>query len=256
MTSLVSACALAVLLYMTGLFLIALIRKDNSLADIAWGPGFILVAALSFVRQPVHGPRAFLAGGLVLAWGTRLALHVFIRNRKRGEDFRYAKWRREWGRWFALRSYLQVFLLQGCLLLVIAYPLMLVNLSPGGPPGPADYAGAALWLLGFFFESVGDAQLLRFKLDPESKGKLIMTGLWRITRHPNYFGEATMWWGIFLIAWGADKGATAVVSPALMTFLLLRVSGVRMLEKKYEGNPEFEAYARRTSAFIPWFPKK
>jgi steroid 5-alpha reductase family enzyme len=256
MPSLVSTCALAVLFYMTVLFLIALVREDNSLADIAWGPGFILVAALSYVRQPVHGPRAVLVGGLVLAWGLRLALHVFVRNRKRGEDFRYARWRREWGRWFVLRSYFQVFLLQGCLLLVIAYPLMLVNRAPGGPLGVRDCAGSALWLLGFFFETVGDAQLLRFKRDPVNKGRLIASGLWRTTRHPNYFGEATMWWGIFLIALGAPGGWTAAVSPALITFLLLRVSGVRMLEKKYEGNPEFEAYARRTSAFVPWFPKK
>ena len=256
MASLISTCALGVFLYMTGLFLIALVRKDNSLADIGWGLGFILVAGLSFARQPVHGPRALLAGGLVLAWGLRLALHIFVRNRNRPEDFRYAKWRRDWGRWFVLRSYLQVFLLQGCFLLVIAYPLMLVNHTPGGPLGATDFAGSAVWLLGFVFETVGDAQLLRFKRDPENKGKVIMTGLWRITRHPNYFGEAAMWWGIFLIALGADNGWTAIVSPLLITFMLLRVSGVRMLEKKYEGNPEFKAYARRTRAFVPWFPKK
>jgi len=256
MSSLVSTCALAVLLYMTALFLIALVRKDNSLADIGWGLGFILVGGLSFFSQPSPPPRGVLACGLVLAWGLRLAFHIFIRNRNRPEDFRYAKWRRDWGRLFVLRSYLQVFLLQGLILLVVSYPLMLVNRTPGGSLGATDFAGAAVWVLGFIFETVGDAQLLRFKRAPENKGRIIMTGLWRITRHPNYFGEATMWWGIFLIAWGVDNGWTAIVSPLLITFMLLRVSGVRMLEKKYEGNPEFKAYARRTRAFVPWFPKK
>lgn len=256
MSALVTTCALAVLCYMTALYLIALVRKDNSLADIGWGLGFILVGGLSFFSQPSPPPRGILVCGLVLAWGLRLAFHIFVRNRNRSEDFRYAKWRRDWGRLFALRSYLQVFLLQGLILLVVSYPLMLVNRTPGRSLGALDFVGAAVWALGFIFETVGDAQLLRFKRAPENKGKIIMTGLWRITRHPNYFGEATMWWGIFLIALGAADGWTAVISPLLITFLLLRVSGVRMLEKKYEGNPEFKAYARRTSAFLPWFPKK
>lgn len=256
MSSLVTTCALAVLCYMTALYLIALVRKDNSLADIGWGLGFILVGGLSFFSQPSPPPRGILVCGLVLAWGLRLAFHIFVRNRNRPEDFRYAKWRRDWGRLFVLRSYLQVFLLQGLFLLVVSYPLMLVNRTPGGSLGALDFVGAAVWALGFIFETVGDAQLLRFKRAPENKGKIIMTGLWRITRHPNYFGEATMWWGIFLIALGAADGWTAIISPLLITFLLLRVSGVRMLEKKYEGNPEFKAYARRTSAFLPWFPKK
>jgi steroid 5-alpha reductase family enzyme len=256
MTSLVLSCALAVLAYMTALFLIALVRRDNSLADTGWGLGFILVAVLSFVRQPAPGARTFLVDGLILLWGLRLAVHIFTRSRKRGEDFRYAKWRTEWGRWFVLRSYLQVFILQGTILLVVAVPIMLVNFGPGPRLNALDFAGAAVWLLGFVFETVGDAELLRFKRDPANRGRIMSTGLWGLTRHPNYFGESSMWWGISLIALSAPNGGLGLVSPALLTFMLLRVSGVAMLEKKYEGRPDFAAYARRTSAFIPWFPRR
>lgn len=248
--------ALAVFAYMTGLFVVALVRKDNSLADIGWGLGFILVAALTFFIEPGFTLRSLLVTGLVVIWGLRLAVYVFIRNTGRCEDFRYAKWRREWGRRFILRSYLQVFLLQGLLMLIIVYPVVLVNRTADGPWTAWDVLGAALWLLGFFFESVGDFQLLRFKRDPASKGKIMTTGLWATTRHPNYFGEATQWWGLFVIALSVRFGWTAVVSPVTITFLLLRVSGVTRLEKKYEGNPEFAAYARATSAFIPRKPRK
>ena len=250
------AASLLILIYMTGLFLIALARKDNSLADIGWGIGFILIAALSFWLEPGWTLRHILVSGLVLAWGLRLAVHILIRNRKRGEDFRYAKWRRDWGRWFVLRSYLQVFLLQGAILLLIAYPIMRIDHSTEEGLTLLDLGGISVWLVGFIFEAVADRQLLRFKRDPAHKGRIITTGLWAYTRHPNYFGEATMWWGLFLIALSVENGWTAVISPVVITFMLLRVSGVTLLEKKYAGNREFEEYARKTSAFIPRPPKK
>jgi len=256
MVSLIVASALLIFVYMTGLFFLAHARKDNSLADIGWGIGFILVAALSLVLEPGWTFRRLLVDILVTAWGLSLAAHVFLRNRKRGEDFRYAKWRREWGRTFVLRSYLQVFVLQGLILLIIAYPIILVNHSSDSTRTPLDAIGLAVWIVGFLFETVGDEQLRRFKRDPSAKGRIMTAGLWKYTRHPNYFGEATMWWGIFLISLSVQNGWTAVVSPAVITFMLLRVSGVTMLEKKYADNPEFAAYARRTSAFVPWFPKK
>jgi len=248
--------AVLIFIYMTGLFLVALARKDNSLADIGWGIGFILVTALGFYLEPGWTSRHILVAGLVFIWGLRLALHILLRNRKRGEDFRYAKWREDWGKRFVLRSYLQVFLLQGAILLVISYSIMVVDHSPDPGLTPLDAAGFAVWLLGFFFEAVGDRQLQTFKRDPANKGRIIMSGLWKFTRHPNYFGEAAMWWGLFLIALSVENGWTAVISPVAITFMLLRVSGVTMLEKKYRGNREFEEYAKTTSAFIPWFPKK
>lgn len=240
---------------MSGAFVIALIKKDNSIADIAWGMGFILVAGLGLFLEKKFTARSALVDLLTLVWGLRLSVYVFFRNRKKGEDFRYAKWRQEWGKWFIVRAYLQVFLLQGVLLVPIAYPLILVNYSKRTGLNILDFVGTCVWLLGFCFESIGDHQLLVFKRESVNKSKIMNRGLWRYTRHPNYFGEATIWWGIFLIALSAQNGWTALPSPILMTFLLLRVSGVVMLEKKYRGNQEYAEYARKTSSFIPWRPK-
>jgi steroid 5-alpha reductase family enzyme len=250
-------CAALVAIYMTVWFVLALVRKDNSIADIAWGLGFVLVTGVTLARGSAPpSARAILASGFVFIWGMRLALHILFRNRKRGEDPRYAAWRAKWGRWFVVRSYLQVFLLQGLFLLVISYPVILANSSRPKPLGPLGLAGAVVWAVGFLFEAVGDAQLARFKRDPGNRGKIMDKGLWRFSRHPNYFGESLMWWGIFLVALEVPYGWTTVVSPVLITFLLVRVSGIPMLEKKYAGNAEFQAYARRTSAFVPRFPKK
>ncbi len=248
--------AAAVFAYMTVIFIVALFKKDNSIVDIAWGLGFILVALLTFFLEKEFAVRHILVTVLVLIWGTRLAVHILFRNKGRGEDFRYAQWRIEWGKWFLLRSFFQIFMLQGLLLLVIAYPVILTNHSRKEGISYLDLVGVVLWITGFFFEALGDFQLSRFKRDPGNKGKIMRSGLWKYTRHPNYFGEAVMWWGIFLIALSVPLGWTAIVSPFLITFLLLRVSGVTMLEKKYVGNEEFEDYAKRTSAFFPWFPKK
>jgi steroid 5-alpha reductase family enzyme len=248
--------AIAVFIYMTAVFVAALLARDNSIVDIAWGPGFILVAWLTLLIGNGSGPRRFLVTTLVTIWGLRLAVHIFVRKRGRGEDFRYAKWRRDWGRWFVPRSYFQIFLLQGIFLLIISYGVVLVNSSVARGLRALDLAGAAVWAAGFLFEAVGDAQLERFKKRPENSGRIMTTGLWRFTRHPNYFGEAAMWWGIFLIGVSVPAGWTGVVSPIMITFLLLRVSGVTMLEKKYEGNSAFAEYARRTSAFFPLPPRR
>jgi len=254
-------CAGLVAVYMTVWFVVALIRKDNSVADIAWGLGFVLIAAVTLLRGGDWAARPVLITALVFIWGMRLAVHILLRNRKRGEDPRYAEWRRKWGRSFFWRSYFQVFLLQGLFLLVISSPVILANTyrwdRPPGAAGPGVWlAGFLLWCVGFFFEAVGDAQLARFKHDPRNRGKIMDKGLWRFSRHPNYFGESLMWWGIFLVALEVPYGWTTVVSPVLITFLLVRVSGIPMLEKKYAGNAEFQAYARKTNAFVPWFPKK
>jgi steroid 5-alpha reductase family enzyme len=248
--------AICVFLYMSFIFMLAWIKKDNSVVDIAWGIGFILVAILTLILQTVSVTRHVLITALILIWGTRLAAHIAIRNKGRGEDFRYAQWRKDWGKWFLIRSFFQVNMLQGFLLLIIAYPVMLINHSRETGIVFLDILGLVIWLVGFFFEAVGDYQLLTFKRKAENKGKIMTQGLWRYTRHPNYFGETAVWWGIFLIALSVKSGWTAIISPLLITFLLLKVSGVTMLEKKYVGNKEFEEYAKRTSAFFPWFPKR
>lgn len=240
--------------YATLWFVVSLAAGRNDLADVAWGLGYVLLAGYLAATRPVDG-RDLLIYGLVAVWGLRLAAHVYARNRGKEEDFRYRRWREEWGRWFVLRSYLQVYLLQGALLLVIATPLVATAAAAGPPPGPLAGVGTAVWLVGFAFEAVGDWQLMHFKRDPEREG--IMTeGLWRYTRHPNYFGEVTLWWGVFLVVLPVEHGLWTLVSPVTITVLILFVSGIPMLEEKYEGDPEFEAYRRRTSAFFPMPPKQ
>lgn len=256
MNELLFYSAAFIFLYMTCVFCLALLKKDNSLVDIAWGLGFIGVAILTIFLKEGWTTRQVIVSCLVSIWGLRLALHIALRKRGRGEDFRYAKWRQDWGRWFVLRSYFQIFMLQGVFLFIIALPIILVNFSSREDLTAMDLLGIGVWCIGFIFEAVGDYQLVQFKKQPANKGKIISTGLWKYTRHPNYFGEVVMWWGIFLLALSVENGWLAVFSPFTITFLLLRVSGVTMLEKKYQGNPEFEAYAERTNAFFPWFPKK
>ena len=256
-----TAAAVLVAFYMTAWFALALARKDNSVADVAWGLGFVLVAAYTFVFRRTSLFLPLLVTSLVAVWGSRLSLHIFRRNRKKGEDPRYAEWRRKWGRSFFWRSYLQVFLLQGFFLLVISSPVILVNtyrwtLPPGNRGHEVWPAGLLIWCVGFFFEAVGDAQMARFKRDPANRGRIMDRGLWRYSRHPNYFGESMMWWGLFLVALEVPLGWVTVLSPLLITYLLVRVSGVPMLEKRYAGNAEFRAYVRRTNAFVPGPPKK
>ncbi len=249
---------LVVFFYMSGFFLIAVIRKDNSLADIAWGGGFVIIAFLTFFLAPGHAEaRQVLVTGLVTLWGLRLAIYINFRNKGRGEDYRYAKWREEWGKYFLPRSFLQVFMLQGALMVLIASSVIFINLNPAPGLSFLDGIGLVVWCIGFFFESVGDFQLFQFKKDPGNKGQVMRYGLWKYTRHPNYFGEATMWWGIFLMALSLPGGFIALLSPLTITFLLLKVSGIPMLEKKLaESQPGYEDYMNKTSPFIPWFPKK
>jgi len=255
MTRTLLICGGAVLLYMTGWFIAAQIRGRNDIADVAWGLGFILVAAISLVAGDANSPRGLLVSGLVLIWGLRLAFHIHARNRGKGEDPRYRTWREEWGKWFVLRSFLQVFMLQGFLLLLVAVPIVFANTAPAGPLGWLDLLGLVIWLYGFGFEAVGDWQLLKFIRDPNNKGKLMTSGLWRYTRHPNYFGEVTLWWGIWLMTLALPGGWLTIVGPLTITFLILKVSGIPMLEKQYEDRADFQEYKRHTSAFFPLSPK-
>jgi steroid 5-alpha reductase family enzyme len=193
---------------------------------------------------------------LVSVWGLRLAWHIHARNRGKAEDYRYLAWRREWGRWFYLRSYAQVYLLQGTLLFLVSLPVMIINESQGKALDVLNGIGVCVWLFGFLFESVGDAELARFTKDPLNKGKLLQSGLWRYTRHPNYFGEVAQWWGIWLVALGVPRSWFAIIGPLTISILILKVSGIPMLEKKMAENPDFAEYKRRTSVFLPWFPKR
>jgi steroid 5-alpha reductase family enzyme len=242
--------------YMTLWFLISLLRRRNDVADVAWGLGFVLLAWTSFFLSGGSGARGLVAGILVSIWGLRLAWHIHSRHRGKAEDFRYLAWRREWGKWFYARSYAQVYLLQGALLFLVALPVLIINRSPGGAFGSLEVVGVCIWLFGFLFESVGDAELARFAKDPLNRGKILQTGLWRYTRHPNYFGEVVQWWGIWLLAVGVSGGGFGIAGPLTITVLILKVSGIPMLEKKMAENPDFAQYRRRTSVFVPWVPKR
>jgi len=244
-----------ILLYMTGWFIASRLMARNDIADVAWGLGFILAAGVSLVSAGVYAPRGLLVSGMVLTWGLRLALHIHARNRGRGEDPRYRKWREEWGRWFVIRSFLQVFMLQGLLLVMVAIPVIFINAAPPVALGWPDLVGVAIWLTGLSFEAVGDWQLLRFLRNPANRGSLMTSGLWRYTRHPNYFGEVSLWWGLWLLALPIAGGWLTIIGPLTISFLILKVSGIPMLEKQYEERADFQEYKRRTSAFFPLPPR-
>ena len=234
-------CIILIFVYMTTVFLFALWLKDNSIVDVAYGLAFILLGWAGLLVFGSGHTRQWLIVMLVTIWGLRLAVHIFLRKQGEGEDFRYRQWRESWGKTFVWRSFLLVFMLQGTVIFLVALPVLLVLNDPGGRIALVDLVGVAVWMAGFGFEAIGDWQLLQFKRNPANQGKIIRHGLWRYTRHPNYFGEAVLWWGIFLIAIDARYGIVAIISPLLIDFLLLKVSSIPMLEGKYEDNPEFIA---------------
>ena len=243
--------ALLILLYMTLVFVLALIVKDNSIVDIFWGLGFILIAVYSLFQDTDFDLRKWIVTFLVILWGLRLSIHVFLRNKVRGEDFRYRQWRETW-KLFFVRSYVQIFLLQGVIMFIVASPVYYINYCSREPLGFFDTLGLVLFGTGFFFEAIADYQLADFRKKPGNKGKIITTGLWEKCRHPNYFGEALLWWGISCYAISLPYGWITLVSPLVMTLLLRFVSGVPMLEKKYQGRPDWEEYKKNTAAFIPY----
>lgn len=246
---------IVILASMVLLWLLSLVLKNASIVDIFWGIGFVIVTWLAFSLGSGYIPRKQLVAVLVTMWGLRLALHIFFRNWGKGEDFRYVKWREENGpRWWWF-SFFQVFLLQGVLMWLISAPLIAAE-TFGFPViiTPLDVIGVIVWMIGFLFEMFGDLQLMSFKQNPKNKGKLFTKGLWKYTRHPNYFGETALWWGYYLIALASGSWWT-VFSPIVMTYLLVKVSGVAMLERTMKQKPGYEEYMRKTSAFFPWLPK-
>jgi steroid 5-alpha reductase family enzyme len=243
--------SIIVFFYMVAIFLIAMAKKDNSVVDIFWGPGFVVIAVFSLLQGTEIDLPKILMNLAVTIWGLRLGLHILIRNRGKGEDFRYKAWRDTW-KFFEIRSFFQIFMLQGLFMLIIALPVYVVNSSPVAVLSVWDLAGMSLFLAGFYFEVLGDFQLRAFRQDVSNSGKLMTRGLWSITRHPNYFGESLIWWGIAFFALDLPAGWITLISPVLLTLLLRFVSGVPMLEKKYEGRPDWEEYKKKTAAFVPF----
>lgn len=241
---------------MTVLWLVSLALRNASIVDIFWGAGFVVLGWLYFLLAPEGFPaRKLLIGVLVTVWGLRLSLYIFSRNRGKGEDFRYVAMRQAGGSRWWWQSYLQVFILQGVLMWLISAPLLAAQIGATTGLTILDGLGVIVWVIGFFFEAVGDWQLARFKADPANRGKVMNRGVWRYTRHPNYFGDAAQWWGFFLIALAAG-GWMTLLSPILMTLLLVRVSGKALLEKSLEQRPGYREYIEATSGFVPWFPRQ
>ncbi len=240
------------------LWLLSLRLRDASIVDIWWGPGIASVVGLAFtVGSGNAHPRAALLVGMATLWGLRLGGYLLWRNAGRGEDPRYQAMRRHLGTRFSWLSLFTVFGLQGLLQWTVALPLQLAQLDAGTARlGALDAAGLALFVFGLLFESVGDLQLARFRADPAQQGRVLDRGLWRFTRHPNYFGDCTAHWGMFCVALATPWGWAGVIGPLVMTALLLRVSGVALLERSIgKRRPGYADYQRRTNAFIPWRPR-
>ncbi len=258
--SLIGSGALFIFCYMTAWFLWSQLKKRNDVADIAWGLGFIATAWWTFAKHRTSQQASIVALILTTLWGLRLAIHIYTRNHGKHEDFRYKQWRDEWGKWFVIRTYLQVFILQGLFMLVVVSPVLYTVGIQNTVIIPAWlWAGILLWGLGFYFETVGDWQLRQFIANPKNKGKIMNQGLWNYTRHPNYFGEVTQWWGVWLVLAATDISTNikllGLLGPATISYLIIFVSGIPMLEKKYKDNPDFQAYAKRTSVFFPRKPR-
>lgn len=258
LTALLTVNLGALLALLTAAWALSLMLGKVSIADSFWGLGFVLVAWIGQVAAPGDPARKWLLTAMVTVWGLRLAWHITSRNLGEREDRRYREMREEHGASFRYRSLVTVFWLQAGLLWIVSLVVQLGQWS-STPSGlvVTDWAGAGLWLVGITFEAVADRQLKRFKADPDNKGKVMDQGLWRYSRHPNYFGETMVWWGIAVVVLPTAHGIWALVSPCLITFLLLKVSGVTLAEKNMESRrPGYAAYARRTNAFIPWFPRE
>ncbi len=247
-----------VMAFMAVLWLVSLKLRNSSIVDPFWGTGFVIANWVYFALTPDgFAGRKWLIAILVTIWGLRLSLYLLWRNWGKPEDFRYQKFRSDAGAKWWWYSFFKVFALQGLLLWIISAPLLAAQISPTPDRLTViDFLALLVWAVGFFFESVGDFQLSRFKANPANKGKLLDRGVWRYTRHPNYFGDATQWWAYYLIALVAG-GWWTLFSPIIMTILLRRVSGVTLLEKTLKNTkPGYQEYVERTNAFIPWFPKK
>ena len=255
MGSVALSSALAVAVLMVGMWVLSVRLSDVSIVDLVWGLAFVVVAHTArAVGDP--NPRIDLLTALVTIWGFRLSGYLLWRNWGTGEDKRYVAMRKRSGDKYWWFSLIQVFGLQGVLVLIVSLPVQLTAAADDVALGPVAWLGAAVWLVGFVFETVGDAQLARFKANPENSGQVMDTGLWRYTRHPNYFGDFTVWWGLFLVSLAAG-GWWGIIGPIVMSVFLLRVSGVTLLEKTItKRRPGYADYIARTSAFFPLPPKR
>lgn len=233
------------------LWIVSLIVKDASIIDIFWGTGFVIVAWFYRAKLNLTDTRSLIYCILISIWGLRLSIHLAFRNIGKGEDYRYQEWRNQYKQNWWWVSFFRVFLLQGVLLWIVSSVYVPAISKAESTLSMLDYFGILLWTIGFIFETLGDWQLTKFKKNPANKGQVLQTGFWALTRHPNYFGDALLWWGFYLFAC-TSGGYLYIFSPILMTFLLMKVSGVVLLEKKLqETKPQYADYIKMVPAFFP-----
>lgn len=247
--------ASSLLIYMNIWFIFSIIKKRNDIADEAWGLGFVLLAWLSLLISKDIQLQNLIINIIVSIWGLRLFYHIHSRHKNKNEDSRYAEWRENWKN-FYLRSYFQIYILQGIFLFIIAIPILTTNKNPVSNLSYTIIIGFLVWVTGFLFEAIADKQLSTFIKDPNNKGKLLTTGLWKYSRHPNYFGEVIQWWGVWIIAFQSIENIFTIISPITISILIIFVSGIPLLENKYKNRPDFIEYKNRTSIFFPLPPKK
>jgi steroid 5-alpha reductase family enzyme len=245
----------AVLVLFGLVFALSVVRDRHDLVDTLWGLGFAVVAVTTFAIADGDLATRLLLTVLTVVWGVRLAVHIGLRNRGKPEDRRYTEIRAKAARWPNLRLARVVYLTQAAVLYVVSLPVQIGQYGSGAPTWLLA-VGTVVWLVGFTFESIGDWQLRRFAADPANRGRVLDTGLWRYTRHPNYFGDATVWWGLYLLACGTWAGAATLPAPLLMTFVLAKGTGKPLTEKHLTGTrPGYAEYVRRTSGFVPLPPR-
>ena len=255
--------AIILFIYMNIAFLTGTIKKNNAVIDSFYGTGFVVVAWVSLLLSGTLDIRQIIVTIIVTIWGIRLSTYVTIRNWGKPEDYRYQAMRERFGDKVLQKSYGKIYMFQGLIIFLVVFPVtyinatsipLLINILDWG--FISLILGTIVWIFGFYFESVGDYQLRRFLKNPNRTKKVLDEGLWKYTQHPNYFGEVTVWWGLFIIATGVSWGIFTIFGPIIINIIIIKVSGVRLLNKRYEGDPEYVDYKKRTSAFIPWFPKK
>ena len=238
------------------LWVISLAITDASIVDIYWGPGFVLVAWTSFAVGDGPSNLRWLLAVLVSIWGLRLGAYLAWRNLGHGEDFRYRSMRERAGPSWRWKSLVVVFGLQGLLMWVVSLPVQVASVASNRQFAWLTWIGVAAWALGLFFEVVGDVQLARFKADPQNAGAVMDRGLWRYTRHPNYFGDFMVWWGIFIVSLTAGGTWWTAIGPIVMSVLLIRVSGKALLERSLtKRRPGYDEYVERTNGFFPGLPR-
>jgi steroid 5-alpha reductase family enzyme len=235
-------------------FVLSLVKKRADIVDTAWGLGFILISTISLLYQEYLTDRMILVFFLILFWGIRLALHIYSRNKGKEEDYRYQQLKKDWGKSFLVKSYFQIFLLQGLFMIVVSLPTIFVSAFSYKSIGLLDIVGLLIWIVGFIIESTADKQLEKFlalKREGKTSERFANVGLWKYSRHPNYFGEITQWWGMGIIALSVPFGYISLLGPIFISYLIVFVSGIPLLEKKFENEKEWGKYVKNTNKLIP-----